>query len=797
MLRNYLKITWRSLWKNKVYSVLNISGLAIGMAVTLIIGLWVQRELSFDRFLPGYEHLYQVEINYISQQKGTVTRNAMAMPLLDVLRKEIPEIKNAVLCDWINEHNLLVGERSVVLDGAMIGSEFLTMFQYPMLKGNAVTALRETYSIVLTESTARALFGKEDPMNKLVKIDNRHHLTVTGVMKDLPGNSTLQFNYLIPFHFFVETTDWVKNNLTNWGNHSNQIFVELHANASLPLVNSKIKKLESNHVSVSTFDKIELFLHPLKDWRLYSDFKNGKAEGGFIDYVRMFSIIGVLVLFIACINFMNLSTARSSVRSKEVGVRKAIGSSRYQLIIQFLMESLMLATIAFFICLILVQLAIPYFNVFTNSAISIPFTNPFFWIIMLTYVFFTGILAGTRPAFYLSSFQPSTILKGTIRSGKTNVLSRKLLVVIQFSCSIALIISTLIVYEQIQHAQNRYTGYNRSRLMSTYLNTDLEKHYEALKQDLLQSGLIEGVAKASSPMTTIFNHVGFKNWPGKSASDEQIRTGLIWVSPDYFTTMQIKIKTGKDFSNTPVSDTLSIVVNEAAIKAMNLKEEVNQLIKLDRNESGYIIGIAENVIMRSPYSPVIPVVYALRRWDFHTDNFIFYRLKPTVDVQKAIPILSKLFAHYNVAYPHSYRFVDTDYQEKFRMEVLVGKLSAIFSGIAIFISCLGLFGLTAYTAEQRVKEIGVRKVMGASILQLWLLLCKDFVILVLISCIIASPVAFYFLQKWLQNYDYRISIKADVFIISSVIGLFIALVTTSFQAVKAAAANPVKSLRAE
>ncbi len=797
MLKNYLKIAWRNLVTNKIYSLLNILGLAIGMAVALIIGLWVNWEISFDRFLPNYEQVYQTEINYTTSQNGTYTQNAVALPLAEVFRKEIPEIKHAAECDWINQHSLLVGEKKVLLDGAQAGSDFLNILQYDLLKGNAATALKETYSIVLTESTAKALFGDEDPMNKEVRIDNQHNLTVTGILKDIPDNSTLKFSYIVPFSYYAESTDWVKQALTKWTNQSNQLFVELQPGVTLEQVAPKIKNIICKKFPAACVAKPEIFLHPMKDWHLYSEFKNGKITGGYIDYIHMFSIVGVLVLIIACINFMNLTTARSAKRAKEVGVRKAIGSKQGQLVLQFLSESVIIVFIAFIFSIFIVQLVLPAFNELTYCSIHIPFNNVVFWVIMLGYVLFTGLLAGSRPAFYLSSFHPAKVLKGTIQSNKGTALSRKVLVVLQFSCSIALIISTCIIYEQIQYAQNRSTGYNANRLMTTYLSADLEKNYEALKNDLYKTGMIESVGRASSPMTNMNNNTSLDNWPGKKGKDDQFTTGLIWVSRDYLKTVGMELIQGRDFSNVADSDTISILVNEALVKDMNLRDPINQIITMNGGRASQIIGVVKNALMRSPYDAVAPTIFTHQKGEFDEVTFIFYRLKATAKTKEAVAALTTIFDKYNPAYPYNYNFADEDYQEKFEMELLVGKLAGIFSGLTIFISCLGLFGLAAFTAEQRTKEIGVRKVLGASVIQLWLLLCKDFIFLVIISCIIASPIAFYFLQNWLEKYEYRTSIKPFAFILSALAALMITLVTISFQAIKAAVSNPVKSLRTE
>ncbi|XHR98287.1 ABC transporter permease [Mucilaginibacter sp. UC70_90] len=470
-----------------------------------------------------------------------------------------------------------------------------------------------------------------------------------------------------------------------------------------------------------------------------------------------------------------------------------MGSQRSDLIAQFLAESVMITFISFLLSIVMVQLAIPSFNAIVGSAISIPYTNVLFWAMMIAYVLLTGLLAGSRPAFYLSSFNPVQVLKGTIKVGRSASLPRKVLVVMQFSCSVALIISTVIVYQQIQYAKNRPTGYSSTRLMMTDMSGDLEKNYSALKNDLIASGTVEGVASASSPVTNIYSHMGIDNWPGKGGGETGINVGAISVSPNYFKTMGMTMKEGRDFSAEWASDTTNVIINEAAVKRMGLKDPINKVINYSFMGRVHIIGVVKDALMESPFTPVQPAVFNHGRGG----NNIMYRLAPNVNMQDAIKKIGKIFDTYNPAYPYIYQFVDEEYNRKFSLEALVGKLAGVFAGLAIFISCLGLFGLAAYVAEQRTKEIGIRKVLGASIAQVWLLLSKEFILLVILSCIIATPVAFYFLKNWLQKYDYRITISPGVFVLSAVAAIIITLVTISFQAIKAALTNPVKSLRSE
>ena len=790
MLRNYIKIAWRSIVNNKIYSAINTLGLAAGMAVTLIIALWVYKEYSSNRFLPGYQNAYQVKLNHTIE--GSVrTMNGASLPLADVLRKDIPEIKYVASTDWCDKHGLMVDDAKLFPRGMRVGNDFLKILQYPLLKGNANTVLNDPYSIVLTESTAKALFGNEDPVNKTVRYENKHELKVTGILKDLPGNSFLKFTYLIPFSYREQTTDWIKEARHQWGNNSFQLFVALQPNTVYTQLEPKIRDLvKKNSTDMKT---TEVMMQPAKDWKLYNRFENGKVAGGLIEYVRMFSIIGILVLMIACINFTNLSTARSEKRAREVGVRKAIGSQRKHLIFQFLTESTLITLVAFGIALLLVQVSLPWFSELTNSWLTIPFTSPLFWGIMTGFIIATSLLAGSRPAFYLSSFKPAKVLKGKLQTGRKATWSRKTLVVIQFSCSIALIISTIIIYQQLEHVKNRPTGYKAGQLLMTDMSTDLNRNYTALKNELLQTGVIDHIAFASSPVTDVYSHTVIEHWPGKSAGSEVLHTAAIGVSDNYFKTLGMEFQSGHDFSDSWKTDSATVIVNEAAVRKMNLKQPLDQIINWNGNEKVRIVGVIKDVLMESPFAPVPATVFSHGR----EGKSIMYRVHPGVNMQEALTKLAPVFTKYNPAYPYIYQFADEEYAAKFEIEVLVEKLAGIFAGLAILISCLGLFGLAAFLAEQRTKEIGIRKVLGASVSQLWVLLSKEFIVLVLVSCVIASPVALYFLHDWLQKYEYRINIGMSVFIVSAVLAIVITVITISFQTIKAAVGNPITALRNE
>jgi ABC-type antimicrobial peptide transport system permease subunit len=789
MFKNYLRTAWRNIIRTIGYSTLNVLGLATGMAVALLIGLWVYYQYSYDKFLPEYASVYRVQRNFNSNG-DTLTFQTTSLKLADALRNQVPEIQYVAECDWIGEHGLMVGDKKLWLGGAIAGTDFFKILQYPFIQGNAGTAFKDAYSIVLTQTMAKTLFGNEDAMNKTVRFDNKNDLKVTGILKDIPGNATVDFNFVVPSSYIYQVNPSIKaNGLASFGNNNLQIFVKLKQGISYRQVAPRVRNIE--HTEKGNINAINSYvtLQPIERWHLYSNYVNGKDTEGFLQYVKMFSIIGLLVLIIACINFINLTTARSEKRAREVGVRKAVGSQRKDLIMQFLLEAFLLTLIAFVFSLLFAWLALPAFNALTGNHITIPFANGYFWLLMAGCLLVTALLAGSRPAFYLSSFSPVRVLKGKIEAGKSS-LSRKILVVIQFSSSIALIISTIIIYRQIQYAKDRPVGYGLSRLMQTNMNDDLSRNYTALKNELIEKGLVSSVTTATSPATDIWWHTDVDQWPGKNAG-ETVEMGTLFVSDDYFKTTGMKIKEGRNFSGS--QDSTSVIFNETAIKRLRLENPVNQKIKFNGREYT-IAGVVKDALMISPFSAADPTMFYCSP---QPQNVMLYRLSPHVKTQEAVTKLTAIFNKYDPAYPYNYSFTDEEYASKFRLEMLIGKLAGLFAGLAIFISCLGLFGLAAYVAEQRTKEIGIRKVLGASVQQIWMLLSKDFIALVLISCVIATPVSFYFLQNWLLKYNYRISIGTGVFIAGGLLALLVTIITISFQAIKAAKANPVKSLRSE
>ena len=794
MIKNYLRTTWRTIQKDKTYSFINILGLATGMAVAMIIGLWIYDETSANKNFKNYGAIYQVMMNQtFDGVRGS--QQALPFPMGQELKNKIPDFKAVAMCDWGQRRSLMYGEKKVNKQGHFIGEDAVSMFSLNILEGSK-DPLHDPYSIVLTKETANILFGKEDPIGKTVKLDNQTDLKVTAIVDKEPKNSSLTFDYLIPFHLLESIYTWVKQyHKTNWGNNSWQVFVQLNNKTNPVNVNEKIKDVVISHFTdENTLKHIkpEVFIHPMSKWRLYSDFENGKNVGGFIKYVRMFGILGFIVLLIACINFMNLSTARSEKRAKEVGVRKAVGSGRRQLVSQFLSESVFMAALSFLLALGIVALALPYFNKLTSKEMSLQVSNPFFWLIMISFTIITGLLAGSYPAFYLSSFNPVRVLKGNLKAGKRSSLPRKILVVLQFASSVVLMIGTIIIYQQVQYGKDRPIGFNNKGLISVDWSDDIARHIESLRQELLSSGAAISVCQSNSPPTQIYSNNNGWEWKGSQPVEKSVVFSTIATAYDYTKTLGIKLLEGRDFSR-DFADSNSVILNEAAVKRMRLQNPVGESLKWN-DKPMVVVGVISDIQMESPFRPISPLTIIFNKdW---VGN-LTVRLNPNMPASRSIALMKPIFDRYNPAFPFEYRFADEEYARKFNYEELVGNLAAIVAILAIFISCLGLFGLASFTAEQRVKEIGVRKVLGASVFHLWQLLSRDFVILVLLSCAIAIPVGWYSMNEWLKNYKYRTSIGVEVFITVVFVAMIITLLTVSFQAIKAALTNPVNSLRTE
>ncbi len=787
MLRSYFIVTLRNLLKNKTYSFINITGLSIGIACSLLILLWVFDELSFDRFHPKVDRLYQVWVNATFDGKIN-SWNSLPLPTYEGLKTEDNNIKSTAATDWGGEHLLTVGENRINKRGFYASEEFLEMFRFTLLKGSAETALDEPGSIVISESTAKAMFGDQDPMDQIIRLDNLDELKVTGVLKDVPKNSSFEFDVLIPWKLY-ETRDWVKRNKDNWGNYSFQVFVELSDPAAKVSVENVIRDLLTRHGETDI--KHDLFLYPMERWRLHSRFEDGQEAGGMIDYVQMFTVIAVFVLFIACINFMNLATARSERRAREVGIRKSVGSRRAEIIFQFLGESLLITIIAFGTAVLLTEMALPLYNDLVQKQLHVDYTSMQFWLFTVGLIFFTGIVSGSYPAFYLSSFQPAKVLKGKIQAGRSGTTPRKVLVTLQFGFSILLIIGTIVIYQQIQHIKSRDLGYDQENLITLDYTKEIGQSFKSLKEELLQSGVVSSVTKSNSPITEIYSN-NFLGWPGKP-EDKKVIFVTIACEYDYLKTMGIKILEGRDFSEEFTSDSTTIIINKAALDIMGLKNPLGEKLDLWGKKKS-LIGIVDNVLMGSPDREVKPLFMVL---DPEWASSVTIRLEATSDLQGSLKKVEEIFKKYNPAYPFQYDFADVEFAKKFTTIDMTSQLANLFASLAIIITGLGLFGLAAFTAEQRTKEIGIRKVMGASVVGLVTLMSKDFSRLVIVSFAISSPIAWWMLDNFLERYPYRIEISWWVFPVTGLVALIFALIIVSTQALRAAHANPVNSLRNE
>jgi len=786
MFKNYLLVTLRNLRKNGTYSFINIAGLSIGITCSVLILLWVFDELSFNKFHPKADRLYQVWINATFDGKIN-SWTSLPLPAYEALRTENSNIVNTTVTDWGGDHLFSVGDKRITKRSFYAGEEFLEMFQFPLMKGNAASVLDDPTSIVITESMAKMFFGESDPINQVIRVDNKNDLKVTGVLKDIPKNSSFQFDFLLPWKL-NEQQDWVKRSTTNWGNNSFQIFMELNKGSNKALVEKAIKDLIIRKDPEDY--KRELFLHPLLKWRLNSNFENGKEAGGRIDFVKMFGVIAVFILVIACINFMNLSTARSERRAREVGIRKSVGSRRHELIFQFIGESLFISSLAFAIAILLAQLLMPYYNNLVDKKLFINYLSVEFWVFALGLIVLTGVVSGSYPAFYLSSFQPVKVLKGKIQTGKSGSTPRKVLVTLQFGFSILLIIGTIVVYQQIQYSKSRSLGYDQENLITVSYTEEVGKNYRPIKLELLQTGVVKAVTKSNSPITEIWSN-NFLGWPGKP-ENQKVIFSTIATEYDYTKTMGIKLLDGRDFSEDFKSDTLAIMVNKAAMDLMQLKNPIGE--KLDLwGKKRELIGIVDNVLMGSPFQPVKPMFVVL---DPTWASSVTIRLEKTKDLPASLKKVEAVFKKYSPAYPFEYDFADVEFAKKFNDINMTSRLASLFALLAIVITGLGLFGLAAFAAEQRTKEIGIRKVMGASVSSLVGLMSKDFSRLVIIAFVISSPAAWWLLNHFiLDKYKYRIEIAWWVFPVTGLIALIFALAIVSTQALRAAHANPAVSLR--
>ena len=787
MLRNFFVTALRNLRKNSLYSSINIIGLSIGIASSILILLWVQDELTYNKFIKKSDRLYQVWVN--AEFDGEVNSwNSVPLPTYMAMKSAHSAISESTVAGWGSERLIAYEDKRIIQRGYYVGEEFLDMFEYPALQGDPYTALDNPNSIVITQKLAKILFGDDEAMGKIVKVEDQSSLQVTAVLEDIPENSSFEFEYLIPWKHREAINEWVRENATNWGNYSFQVYVELDDPA------------KENDVEHAIFPILEengeediprhLFLHPMERWRLHSEFKNGVESGGRIEVVRLFGIIAIFILVIACINFMNLATARSEKRAREVGIRKSLGSTKAFLISQFIGEALVISTISYVLALIFAQIALPFYNDLVEKQLVIDYQSWQFWAFSLTMILVTGLVSGSYPAFYLSSFNPIVTLKGSIKVGKGATLPRKVLVVLQFGFSILLMVSTLVIYQQISLVQNREIGYDQNHLISVQRTDDINENYEVLKQELIQSGAVEAVT-VSNGMITDINSNNFVDWPGKPA-DLKVLFVTIITEYDYAKTMGVKMLQGRDFSKDFASDSSAIIINKTALELMGLEEPIGTNLTL-WGDKRKIVGVIDDVIMGSPYEEVRPAFMILDDWG----GYVSLRLKDNGRLQENLATTERIFNKFNPAYPFEYKFADVEFDRKFGLINLTKKLAIIFSFLAILITGLGLFGLAAFTAEQRTKEIGIRKVLGASVGNLVTLVSKDFSKLVLVAFAVSAPVTWFLLDEYLNQYTVRVSIAWWVFPIAGIIALAFALIIVSQQALRSAKLNPARSLRQE
>ena len=793
MFKNYLLLALRQLRRNRGYSFVNIFGLATGMAIALIIGLWATDELSIDQGIPNGDRVVQIMQNQWpkGQSSEKTPPSYVGTTLSPALNPWLQKGKyqdvfaQTAMTLWVGQHLLVNGDKSIAQSGTSAEYTFPLIFGYRFLSGTA-ESMRDPNTALISKSTAMALYGTENAVGKTFKYENRRPFTVGGVYADQPPNSSLH-----DFDFFIsmanEETSWVRN-ITNFEDHDCRMFALLAGNVTADQATARIKNICSPYVKFA-YENYKVL--PFQGLYLHYDETNSIGEGRIV-YVRMLGIIGVFILLLACINFMNLATARSEKRAKEVGIRKTVGSLRGHLIAQFLGESVLLAFLSFVLAVVLAALTLPWFNQLAGKTMTFPWTNPVFWSLSLICTLLTGLLAGSYPAFYLSSFRPVKVLKGTFKAGKGASNPRKILVVAQFSISLALIIGTIVVFRQIQFAKDQPLGYDQAGLITVPDNThELDTHFEALRNGLLNTGVVANIANSSMDLNGFYMN-NILEWEGMSDEAKTLTFRDIFVNADFGPTIGWNILKGRDFSRAHLTDSTAIIVNETGARILGFKDPIGKTIK-HWGKPYTIIGVAKNMISNSPYYPVQPAIFM---GEGGHDVFTI-RIKPGTPVRTALAAMEPIFKQFNPASPFIYSFVDEEFQKKFNTESRIGNLATVFSGLAILISCLGLFGLASFVAEQRTKEIGVRKVLGARVTGLWALLSADFMKLVALSMLIAMPLSYYCMDQWLQNYALHTSLSAWIFVVAGMGLLLVTLATVSYQAVRAALMNPVKSLRTE
>lgn len=795
MISNYFKILWRNLVKNKSYSIINILGLTIGMAAAVLIIIWIQNELSMDRFHEKSDRLY-IMLNRDSEPSGyTWCWSSTPKILAPTLKSDYDEVEATTRFGGAN-FLLTAGDKKLKSDGAFVDSTFLSMFTFSLIAGNEKDVLKDPHNIVLTKDFAKTLFADENPIGKLIKIDSIHQFTVTGVLENLPNNTSFSFNYLLPWAY-VKELGWEGS---GWGNNSTTTYTLLKKDASQEAFDKKILNISRDHSKDSAVPvTAQVFTQKFDQRYLYNKQKDGHPIAGNLTTVRLFAVIAGFILLIACINFMNLSTARSEKRAKEVGIRKVVGVTKGGLIFQFILESVLLSVISFVFAILIVYLVLPFFSELVNSKLTVPLREPLFWLASIGFVLFTGLLAGSYPAFYLSSFNPVKVLKGTFKAAKASFTPRKVLVVIQFTFAIILIIATIVISNQIRYGINRETGYDRSQLIYTANEGNLNNHFTSLRHELVNSGAVSSVSLNNSPITNRWSDSWGFEWDGSTADDTQLNFVRLGTDADFVKTMGIELLEGRDIDVYKFSsDSMAVLLNESAVKAMRLTDPIGKRIyyKGESKDFYTIVGVFKDFLMESPFEEKISPMM-VNGPGAYFQSTIHLKLSPQFSTKESLDKIQAIFKTFNPEYPFDYNFVDESYAKKFRSTQRTNQLVSIFAGLTIFISCLGLFGLAAYTAENRTKEIGIRKVLGASISSVTGMLSKEFIQLITISILIATPIAWYVMHKWMEDYSYQIGVQWWVFLLTAAGAILITFLTISWQAIKAARINPVKSLRDE
>jgi ABC-type antimicrobial peptide transport system permease subunit len=782
MLKNYFKTTLRNFQRHIGYTAINIAGLAVGMATSIFLFLWINDELSYDAFHKNKDTLYQM-LHHAKYTDGTIeTFTSTSAPFAEVVRAEIPEVEYAVRADWGSSLLFNYEDVSFLEYGYYTDKGFLNMFSYNIIEGNAANPVPDINSIAISKKLADKYFPKQNAIGKIFKVDRKYDMKVTAVFEDVPLNSSMRFDFILDFERYAQEREWMKN----WGNSTNQTFIKLHASASPETVNEKLAKLFAKNCE-GCF--ITPFLHAYKDLRLFGNYKNGKQDGGRIEYVRAFSVVAIFILLIACINFMNLATARSATRSREVGVRKVIGAQRSSLVIQFIGEAVLISFISLLLAITFVELGLPFFNMITEKNITLHLSDPIILTGLLSITILTGVLAGSYPAFVLSSFQPISVLKGNKVSLLSGAGLRKSLVVFQFAISAVLISGSIMVNEQIQYIRNKNLGFDRKNIITSSLWGSIGKNIEAYKIEAMRHPGVISISTAQHNPFDVQNSTTDPIWPGKQKGEEK-SFRVITSDADFIPTLGMKLITGRNFSGQSKADTSNYIINEAAAKAMGLKDPVGTPLEMWFGK-GQIIGVVKdfhNQNFRDAIEPLIFTYYPDNSWR------IFIRLD-SKNIEQSLAHLEKVHKKFEDVFPFDYSFLDKQFEDQYRAENTTGRLSIFFMVIAIFISCLGLFGLASFTAERRTKEIGVRKVLGASIPNLITLLCADFTKLIIVSLCVGIPIAYYLTTIFLDQYIFHTELNGWVFVITGLAILTIALITVIYQSAKAAWVNPVNSLR--